>query len=69
LVEPYATIATKQLDAAVPIVAGDAIVDIVGDNFPISVIVVGPPMLKDPALLEAFLVGYLCEVLATICKH
>jgi NitT/TauT family transport system substrate-binding protein len=59
LVEPYATIATKQLDAAVPIVAGDAIVDIVGDNFPISVIVVGPPMLKDPALLEAFLVGYL----------
>jgi NitT/TauT family transport system substrate-binding protein len=59
LIEPYATIATKQLDAAVPIVAGDALVDIVGDNFPISVIVVGPPMLKDPALLEAFLVGYL----------
>ncbi len=59
LVEPYATIATKQLGAAVPIVAGDQIVDIVGDNFPISVIVVGPPMLKDRALLEAFLVGYL----------
>lgn len=59
LVEPYATIATKQLGAAVPILAGDAIVDIVGDNFPISVIVVGPPMLKDRPLLEAFLAGYL----------
>lgn len=59
LVEPYATIAIKQLGAGVPVLAGDAIVDIVGDNFPISVIVVGPPMMKDRPLLEAFLVGYL----------
>ncbi|MCX7622435.1 MAG: ABC transporter substrate-binding protein [Thermomicrobium sp.] len=59
LVEPYATIATKQLGAAVPIVSGDALIDIIGDNFPISVIVAGPPMVKDRPLLEAFLVGYL----------
>ncbi|MCS7246382.1 MAG: ABC transporter substrate-binding protein [Thermomicrobium sp.] len=59
LVEPYATIATKQLGAAVPIVAGDQIIEIVGDNYPISAIVVGPPMLNDRPLLEAFLAGYL----------
>ncbi len=59
LVEPYLTIATKQLGAGVPIVGGDALIDIIGDNFPISVIVAGPPMVKDRPLLEAFLVGYL----------
>ncbi|MCX2725966.1 ABC transporter substrate-binding protein [Thermomicrobium sp. 4228-Ro] len=59
LVEPYATIATKQLGAGVPIVAGDELIDIIGDNFPISVIVAGPPMVQDRPLLEAFLVGYL----------
>ena len=59
LVEPYATIALQQLKAGAPVLPSDKIVDIVGDNFPISVIVAGPPMLNDPALLEAFLAGYL----------
>jgi len=59
LVEPYVTIATKQLGAGVPIVAGDDLIAIIGDNFPISAIVAGPPMVKDRPLLEAFLVGYL----------
>lgn len=59
LSEPYVTIATKQLGAGVPIVGGDALIDIIGDNFPISAIVAGPPMVQDRPLLEAFLVGYL----------
>ncbi len=59
LVEPYVTIATKQLNAGVSIVGGDDLIDIIGNNFPISVIVAGPPMVQDRPLLEAFLVGYL----------
>lgn len=59
LIEPYVTIAVKQLGAAVPLVTGQEIVQIVGAGLPINVLSFGPRLLQDRALAESFLAAYL----------
>lgn len=59
LVEPYVTIASQQLNAAVPIVADDELIEIVGDNFPVSAIFYSPQIVNDRPLAVAWLAAYL----------
>ena len=59
LIEPYVTIAVRQLGAAVPLVSGNEIAAIVGDGLPINVLSFGPRLLDDRPLAVAFLTAYL----------
>jgi len=59
LIEPYVTIALKQLGAAVPLVDGKTIAQAAGIGLPINVLSFGPRLLGDRALAVAFLTAYL----------
>jgi len=59
LIEPYVTIAVRQLGAAVPLVSGEEIVASVGEGLPINVLSFGPRLLNDRPLAVAFLTAYL----------
>jgi NitT/TauT family transport system substrate-binding protein len=59
LIEPYVTIATKQLGAAVALVDGTEIARAAGIGLPINVLSFGPRLLGDRPLAIAFLTAYL----------
>jgi len=59
LIEPYVTIALKQLKAATALVPGQDIAQASGIGLPLNVLTFGPRLLNDRPLAVAFLVAYL----------
>ena len=59
LIEPYVTIALKQLEAALPLVRGQEIAQAAGTGLPLNVLTFGPRLLQDRSLAVAFLTAYL----------
>lgn len=59
LIEPYVTIALKQLQAALPLVSGQEIAQAAGIGLPLNVLTFGPRLLQDRPLAVAFLTAYL----------
>jgi len=59
LVEPTATIAIDQQGVAFPLLRGDSLVAVIGDDFPIAGIFYGPHVAQDRKLAVAWMVAYL----------
>jgi NitT/TauT family transport system substrate-binding protein len=59
LIEPYVTIALKQLQSALPLVSGQEIAQAAGIGLPLNVLTFGPRLLQDRPLAVAFLTAYL----------
>lgn len=59
LVEPTAAIAIDQLGVAAPLLRGDSLVDVIGDDFPIAGIFFGPHIADDRDLAVRWMVAYL----------
>lgn len=59
LVEPTATIAIDQQGVVHPLLRGDSLVDVIGDDFPIAGIFFGPHVAEDRDLAVRWMVAYL----------